>query len=139
MHNPAAYHITPVLTLYTRGGGKTAVNSWVASVANIGLISYVCVQLFEQVLHRQFRGILHSMAAHQTLSFAHLSSDCIITRLPGTQVLSDDKRTLTVDQVTLTTYLQLHDPTTHRRILDSVKILIKARRKRQSSDDVPEE
>lgn len=114
-------------------------HSWVASAANIGLVSYVCVQLYEQFINGQFRGILHTMAAHQTFSFAHLSSDCVLTLLPGSQTLSDDKKMLIIDRVALDTYMDFRSPQMLPRILDAVKTLIKARRKRRTPEDESDE
>lgn len=89
-----------VRTQYVDSGGKLVTHGWVPQVTNLGLVSYVVVQLYEHSLEI-FRAILDKNLRFWTFAFAHLSADCILCRLPGTATLSADKKTLRLDDFTV--------------------------------------
>src|ERR1700733_6539404 len=73
-----------VLTMYEKGGGKAARHSWVGLCRNIGLLSYVVVQLWRQSLGQRclFKAI-HGPSSHLALPrFAHIPSTSFLYVLP---------------------------------------------------------
>ncbi|KAH7904198.1 hypothetical protein BJ138DRAFT_1240158 [Hygrophoropsis aurantiaca] len=70
----AGLMIGKVITLYTKGAGKNGKHSAVLQVDTITAISYVGVQLFQQLFRQQFRAIPEATALFQCHQFAHLPS-----------------------------------------------------------------
>ncbi|KAH8987036.1 hypothetical protein EDB92DRAFT_2069588 [Lactarius akahatsu] len=76
--------IGEVLTMYEKGGGKFGRHSWVDECRNIGLISYMVVQVWRQSLGQrcQFKTI-HGPSSHLALPrFAHIPSTSFLYTLP---------------------------------------------------------
>jgi hypothetical protein len=74
-----------VLTLYEKGGGKVARHASVGECRNIGLLSYVVVQLWRQSLGQRtlFKSI-HGASSHLALPrYAHLPSASFLYALPA--------------------------------------------------------
>lgn len=91
-------------------------------------MSYIAAQLYEYTYGSSFRAITRETAALQTFTFAHLSADCILCRLPGRFELSPDRRTLTaVDGVCSEIWKSLNGASVKPLVLDPVKELIKSR------------
>lgn len=118
-----------VLTQYVGSGGKSVTHGWVPQVTNLGLVSYVVVQLYEHSRENVFRAILDKNLRFRTFAFAHLSADCILRRLPGAATLSADKKTLTVDMEATHIFLRYAaQPLIESRVLKAVQELVKSRR-----------
>ncbi|KAI9438716.1 hypothetical protein H4582DRAFT_2146243 [Lactarius indigo] len=76
--------VCQVLTMYEKGGGKAARHAWVGECRNIGLISYMVVQLWRQSLGQRclFKAI-HGPSSHLALPrFAHIPSTSFLYALP---------------------------------------------------------
>ena len=74
-----------VLTMYEKGGGKVARHAWVGESRNIGLLSYMVVQLWRQSLGQRclFKAI-HGPSSHLALPrFAHIPSTLFLYALPA--------------------------------------------------------
>ncbi|KAH9005407.1 hypothetical protein EDB86DRAFT_2784192, partial [Lactarius hatsudake] len=72
-----------VLTMYEKGGGKFGRHSWVNECRNVGLISYMVVQVWRQSLGQrcQFKTI-HGPSSHLALPrFAHIPSTSFLYTL----------------------------------------------------------
>ena len=70
--------------MYEKGGGRVARHAWVGECRNIGLISYMVVQLWRQSLGQRclFKGI-HGASSHLALPrFAHIPSTSFLYALP---------------------------------------------------------
>ncbi|KAF8232513.1 hypothetical protein L208DRAFT_1064247, partial [Tricholoma matsutake] len=46
-----------VIAIYSKSGGKHGKHEAVSDSSNISAVSHVCVQVFEHMFGRQFRGI----------------------------------------------------------------------------------
>ncbi|KAI0671447.1 hypothetical protein C8Q78DRAFT_1028953 [Trametes maxima] len=110
-----------VLAIYTRDGSKSGAHCWRATCDHIGLVSYIAVQIYEQLHGLEFRAILRKMAIFQTFSFAHLSADQFLCVLPGTHHLSMDRRTLTLDNANLPLLQSLIQPS----VISSLSLVLK--------------
>ncbi|KZP15067.1 hypothetical protein FIBSPDRAFT_750883, partial [Athelia psychrophila] len=66
--------------LYSKGGGKNAKHGAIPKVSNIGAISYVGVQLFEQWHRHVFRATSTQTALFATKQFQHLPSIALLTK-----------------------------------------------------------
>ncbi|KAN0134777.1 hypothetical protein V8E53_007562 [Lactarius tabidus] len=77
--------ICQVLTMYEKGGGRVARHAWIGECRNIGIISYMVVQLWRQSLGQQclFKAI-HGPSSHLALPrFAHIFSASFLYTLPA--------------------------------------------------------
>ncbi|KAI0825548.1 hypothetical protein BC629DRAFT_1586451 [Irpex lacteus] len=120
--------IGKVITQYVGSGGKSVTHGWTKSVANIGLASYIVVQLFQYSYENRFRSDIDKHAQLRTPAFAHVSVDCILRRLAGTAEISRDKKTLIADSAILRTFLEYSTPSVQSRVVEAVKELVKGRR-----------
>ena len=71
--------------MYEKGGGKAARHAWTGECRNIGLISYMVVQLWRQSLGQRclFKAI-HGPSSHLALPrFAHIPSAAFLYTLPA--------------------------------------------------------
>lgn len=91
------------------------------------MMSYVVVQLYEQMDGPRFTGVRET-EQFRMLAFAHLSSDCILQRLPGKFELSEDRQLLTIAATDISTLKTFGDSAVIKMDLRGVKALIKARR-----------
>jgi hypothetical protein len=73
-----------VLTMYEKGGGKVARHAWTGECRNIGLISYLVVQLWRQSLgQRCLFKVIHGASSHLALPrFAHIPSVAFLYAIP---------------------------------------------------------
>lgn len=73
-----------VLTLYARGGGKVAKHGWVAEAVSIGAVSYIPIQVWQQVPQRRhFCPVWHEKTQHLALPrFNHLPSSRFLLHIP---------------------------------------------------------
>src|SRR6267154_5030923 len=55
-------HITPVLWIFSKSGGKNGKHGWVPQVATITSASNIAIQVFQSLGHRRFR-VSHSTTA----------------------------------------------------------------------------
>lgn len=117
------------MQLQSRDGAKNGKHTWVASVKNIGLASYISMQLFEHISRNQFRAILRRMMFLGTYTFAHLSSDQFLRHLPGTHQLSPDGNHLYIDLEAVPVFEQYGNTRVSIRLRDAIKALTQARRK----------
>ena len=71
-----------VITTYCRSGGKSGVHVWHESIDSIGLLSYLVIQVYEQVLSlNQFRAVYQRVVSLQTFSYLHTPSDRFLRTL----------------------------------------------------------
>ncbi|THH16626.1 hypothetical protein EUX98_g9272 [Antrodiella citrinella] len=121
--------VCKVIALFSRGGGKTGVHSWYASLDNIGLLSYASVQIYEPSAGQpgKFRAIHRRSSTLQCYTFAHLPSDAFLRLLPGVQTLSQDQKILHLNRSSGIIYNTYAGDT--QNINSAVTSLMKARRK----------
>lgn len=117
-----------VLTQYTRSGAKASNHGWIAAAENIGMVSYVVVQLYEEMYGPRFTGVIRETEQFRTLAFAHLSSDCVLQRLSGKYELTEDRQLLTIAATDIGTVKTFGNPGVIKTVLRGVQALIKARR-----------
>jgi hypothetical protein len=96
-----------VLALYSQGGGKSGIHSWQGITRNLGAISYISAQLYEQSFNSLFRAVHKELAHLQGFTFDHFTTDSFLRRLPGSQNISPDLRTLQLDNVAYAAYSEL--------------------------------
>jgi hypothetical protein len=73
-----------VLTMYEKGGGKSGRHSWTKECRNIGMLSYIVVQVWRQSSGQrcQFKTV-HGPSSHLALPrFAHIPSTSFLSALP---------------------------------------------------------
>ena len=73
-----------VLTMYEKGGGKFGRHSWTKECRNIGLLSYMVVQVWRQSVGQrcQFKTV-HGPSSHLALPrFAHIPSTSFLSAIP---------------------------------------------------------
>ncbi|PSR82258.1 hypothetical protein PHLCEN_2v6105 [Hermanssonia centrifuga] len=112
-----------------RNGAKNGTHAWVADTKNIGLVSYLVMQVYEPAFLTKFRAVHQRVAALQTYSFLHVSSDHFLRTLPGTQTLSTDGRTMELNQDAYAVFQGLDTTRAKSAINAAVKLLDQARRK----------
>ena len=74
---------------------------------NLGAISYILAQLYEQSFNSLFRAVHKERAHLQAFSFNHFTPDSFLRLLPGSANMSPDCWTLQLDEVAYAAYAQL--------------------------------
>lgn len=124
-----------MLAIYARSGGKTGAHCWQRSVATVGLISYVVMQVYEPSFLRKFRAVHHDLAYLQTYRFILVPCDYFLIRLSTEQCsLSPDGRTLELDQAGYNVFTTLSSEKYLPVIIAASKRLTKARRTSKDAD-----
>ena len=93
-------------------------------------ISDLVVQTYEYAYHRNFRTVHQRNAALHTGTYALLPSDLFLRTLDATPSLSQDSRTLTLDDKHLQIFNELR--VNLQDILMAVKAIVAARRRGRS-------
>ncbi|KAG8719058.1 hypothetical protein FRC08_003739 [Ceratobasidium sp. 394] len=65
--------IAQVLTMYTKGGGKSGQYNWTASGTDIASVTYLGVRLWQHFHGNEFCAIVRESAQHYAHRFAHIS------------------------------------------------------------------
>jgi hypothetical protein len=95
--------------MYSASGGKAVRHGWVGSATNIAILSYLLVQTFEHRWASSFNGHHGNCLALSTLSFAHISSDMVLTTIPPSScILGEGYRTVEVDAPSMMVFNELH-------------------------------
>ena len=115
--------------MYSQSGGKGSAHAWLSDSTNIGTISYLVVQTYEYGYHRNFRAIHQQNAALHMGTYALLPSDGFLRTLVATPTLSQDSRTLTLDDKHLQIFNELRGKL--QDISKAVKAIVAARKKGQ--------
>ena len=76
-------------------------------IRNLGAISYISAQLYEQSFNSLFRAVHKERAHLQAFSFNHFTPDSFLRLLPGSANMSLDCWTLQLDEVAYAAYAQL--------------------------------
>ncbi|KAH9855569.1 hypothetical protein C2E23DRAFT_813848 [Lenzites betulinus] len=127
-------YISRALAFYSRSGGKAGAHAWQASSRNIGLVSYIVVQVYEHTVARRFRAIHGDLAFLQVTRFLHLPSNQFLLWLdPQAAQLSPDSRVLELNPASFGLYQDLEQAVP--RLSASVKDLNSTRRKKQETSD----
>jgi hypothetical protein len=113
--------------MYSQSGGKGSAHAWLSDSANIGAISYLVVQTYEYGYHRNFRTVHQRNATLHVGTYALLPSDRFLRTLTATPTLSQDGRTLTLDDTQLQIFNELQGKL--QGILRAVKAIVAARKK----------
>ncbi|TFK78630.1 hypothetical protein K466DRAFT_507008, partial [Polyporus arcularius HHB13444] len=125
-----------VRQIFYREAGKNGKNCWASSADNLGLISYISMQLYDYVGRGQCRAIFGKLASFQTMTFAHLSPDHLLCVLPGQHRLTANRQNLTLDESALTLFEQYQRPSVVHQIANAVKALkTPSRGKKKSGKD----
>src|SRR5882762_3857137 len=85
------------MAMYSQSGGKSSTHAWLSDSTSIGAISYLVVQTYEYAYHRNFRTVHQRNATLHVGTYALLPSDRFLRILTATPTLSQDGRTLTVE------------------------------------------
>ena len=83
-----AYHVMSVIALYMKTSKKNGHHSAVPCVANVAVISYLGVQIFQQLHNYIFRNTTNSTAPFGTKHFQLLPSTHLLARLVGKTTFS---------------------------------------------------
>lgn len=110
-------------------------HAWHENAKNIGLVSYIVMQVYEPAFSKKFRAVHRHIAALQTFSFLHVPSDHFLRMLPTPQNLSADGRSLELDEESHAVFQDLDSPRSKAAILASILLLGKARRKGKGAED----
>ncbi|KAJ7234775.1 hypothetical protein B0H12DRAFT_1027852 [Mycena haematopus] len=73
--------LRPVITMYSKGGGKAGKHNWISTAHGVGKISYVFTQTFQHSGGRVFRRVHLASALLGVSRFAHLLSGSILVRI----------------------------------------------------------
>jgi len=118
------------MAMYSQSGGKSSTHAWLSDSINIGAISYLVVQTYEYTYHCNFRTVHQRNAALHTSMYALLPSDRFLRTLDATPTLSQDSRTLTLDDKNLRIFNELRENIPN--VLMAVKAIVAARKKGRS-------
>ena len=110
--------------MYSQSGGKGSAHAWLSDSTNIGAISYLVVQTYEYAYHRNFRTVHQRNAALHVGTYVLLPSDRFLRTLTATPTLSQDGRTLTLDDTQLQIFNDLQEKI--QDILRAVKAIVAA-------------
>jgi len=113
--------------MYSQSGGKGRTHAWLSDSTNIGAISCLVVQIYEYGYHRNFRTVHQRNATLHVGTYALLPSDRFLRTLTATPTLSQDGRTLTLDDTQLQIFNELRG--NFQDILRAVKAIVAARKK----------
>jgi hypothetical protein len=120
------------MAMYSQSGGKGSAHAWLSDSTNIGAISYLVVQTYEYetyeyAYHRNFRTVHQRNAALHVGTYALLPSDRFLRTLTATPTLSQDGRTITLDDSQLGIFTELQGNL--KEILRAVGAIVAARKK----------
>src|ERR1700683_5539281 len=110
--------------MYSQSGGKGSTHAWLSDSTNIGAISYLVVQTYEYGYHRNFRTVHQRNATLHVGTYALLPSDRFLRTLTATTTLSQEGRTLTLDDTQLQIFNDLREKI--QDILRAVKAIVAA-------------
>ena len=113
--------------MYSQSGGKGSTHAWLSDSTNIGAISYLVVQCYEYGYHRNFRTVHQRNAALHTGTYSLLPSDRFLRTLDATPTLSQDSRTLTLDDKHLQIFNELRGKL--QDLMMAAKAIVAARKK----------
>ncbi|KAF6761398.1 hypothetical protein DFP72DRAFT_804371 [Ephemerocybe angulata] len=100
--------IGKVLTMYEKGGGKAAKHAWVSEAASIGGLSYIPVQVWQQIpKRRQFRSVWHTPELALP-RFAHLPAVQFLHYIPQQSVRTLSNGILEIGQAFETIYMKFY-------------------------------
>jgi hypothetical protein len=117
--------------MYSQSGGKGSMHAWLSDSTNIGAISYLVVQTYEYAYHHNFRTVHQRNAALHVGTYVLLPSDRFLCTLTATPTLSQDGRTLTLDDTQLQIFNDLQGKL--QAISRAVKAIVAARKKGQGA------
>ena len=114
--------------MYSQSGGKGSTHAWLSDSTNIGAISYLVVQTYEYAYRRNFRTVhdQRNTALHVG-TYALLPSDRFLRTLTTIPTLSQDGRTLTLDDTQFQIFNELQGKL--QELLRAVKAIVAARKK----------
>ena len=115
------------MAMYSQSGGKGSTHAWLSDSTSIGAISYLVVQIYEYAYHRNFRTVHQRNATLHVGMYALLPSDRFLCILTTTPTLSQDGRTLTVEDTQIQVFNELLGKL--QDILKAVKAIVAARKK----------
>ena len=113
--------------MYSQSGGKGSTHAWLSDSTNIGAISYLVVQTYEYAYHRNFRTVHQRNATLHVGTYALLPSDRFLRILTATPTLSQDGRTLTVEDTQIQVFNELRGKL--QDVLKAVKAIVAAQKK----------
>jgi len=113
--------------LYFKQYGKGSTHAWLSDSTNIGAISYLVVQIYEYGYHRNFRAVHQRNATLHTGMYALLPSDRFLRTLDASPTLSQDSRTLTLDDKHLEIFNELRGKL--QDVMMAVSAIVAARKK----------
>ena len=113
--------------MYSQSGGKGSTHAWLSDSTNIGAISYLVVQTYEYAYRRNFRTVHQRNATLHVATYALLPSDRFLRTLTTIPTLSQDGRTLTLDDTQFQIFNELQGKL--QELLRAVKAIVAARKK----------
>jgi ribonuclease BN (tRNA processing enzyme) len=128
-------YISAVLAIYTQSGAKHSPHTWQLETSNIGNVSYLAVQVYEQAFFNCFRGVhdaIHrNIGALRLNSFSHIHADHFLQVLPGLHSVSDNTQDLQLEKTCLHEFLTLEGMTS-----EISKAILELRRRRKTEKKV---
>jgi hypothetical protein len=115
--------------MYSQSGGKGSTHAWLSNSTSIGAISYLIVQIYEYAYHRNFRTVHQRNATLHVGTYALLPSDRFLRILTATPTLSQDGRTLTIEETQIQVFNELWGKL--QDVLKAVKAIVAALKKGQ--------
>ena len=115
------------MAMYSQSRGKGSTHAWLSDSTSIGAISYLVVQIYEYAYHRNFRTVHQRNATLHVGTYALLPSDRFLRILTATPTLSQDGRTLTVEETQIQVFNELRGKL--QDVLKAVKAIVAARKK----------
>ncbi|KAF8197121.1 hypothetical protein BJ912DRAFT_923213 [Pholiota molesta] len=77
-----ALMIGKILTMYKRGGGKTAYHGWISEADSIGSVSYLPMQVWQHHRQRMFRGYFGATMRLNVPRYAHIPAAAFLHYIP---------------------------------------------------------
>ncbi|KAF8585851.1 hypothetical protein K439DRAFT_1342518, partial [Ramaria rubella] len=71
-----------VMYMYSKSGGKYTTHTWVKDSDNLGQLSYLNLQVYEQFFHAQFRAVPSHLREMYAVKFVHSPAQNWLCHLP---------------------------------------------------------
>ena len=113
--------------MYSQSGGKGGTHAWLSDSTNVGALSYLAVQTYEYAYHCNFWTVHQRNAVLHVGTYALLPSHWFLCTLTAIPTLSQDGRTLTLDDTQLKIFNELQGKL--QDILKAIKGIVAARKK----------
>ncbi|ETW76725.1 hypothetical protein HETIRDRAFT_328623, partial [Heterobasidion irregulare TC 32-1] len=134
-------YVGKVISIYSQGRGKLGAHGWQQSSTNIGAISYLSMQLYEQSYSATFQAVHTRLALLQAFTYKHLMPDSFLCLMPGSSVPDSNNCHLQLDNIALTTYnnLNKHSRSLGIAVQDLQKLRHRGKHSAQDQDNAADD